>query len=49
MGARARMGQPEEELEVELPPEDKENKEDLFIPKVWKMTGAGITFKKCKN
>lgn len=40
MGTEARMGPSEEELKVELPPEEeKEDEEDLFIFEIWKMIG----------
>lgn len=48
MGARAWMGPPEEELEVELPSEE-ENEEDLFIFKAGKMVEEGIIFGNAKE
>lgn len=40
---------PEEELEVELPPEEEENKEDLFISKVWKKNKSRSYLQKMKE
>lgn len=44
MRVGARMGPPKEELEDELPPEEKE--EDLFILKIWKGVEVRVTFRK---